>query len=104
MTTYIYHQDGGGGPVGVWGARLLVLSHVLCWVRHLNKERKKERKYCALRVDVRAPLRLVFCPSALLLIMRRYADKEEWPDMANGHVLSRAPKWVQSQLHLLIFI
>ncbi len=45
-----------------------------------------------------------FCPSALLLIMRRYADKEEWPDMANGHVLSRAPKWVQSQLHLLIFI
>ncbi len=24
--------------------------------------------------------------------------------MATGHVLSRAPKWVQSQLHLLIFI
>ncbi len=55
-----YHQDGGGGPVGVWGARLLVLSHVLCWVsKTFKKERKKES---TLRVDVRAPLPLVFLP------------------------------------------
>ncbi len=26
-------------------------------------------------------------------------NSEGWPDMADGHVLSRAPKWVQSQLH-----
>jgi hypothetical protein len=55
--TYLYRQDRGGGSVGVWGAWLLVLSHVLCWVRHLNKERKKESTR---RVDVRAPLPLVF--------------------------------------------
>jgi hypothetical protein len=33
----------------------------------------------------------------MLYNMRGYAEEEGWPDMANGHVLSRAPKWVQSQ-------
>ncbi len=37
--------------------------------------------------------------------MRGFAEEEGWPDMANGHVLSRAPKWVQSQfLYKKIFL
>ncbi len=34
---------------------------------------------------------------AVLLFMRGFAEEEGWLDMANGHVLSRAPQWVQSQ-------
>jgi hypothetical protein len=49
------------------------------------------------REGVRAPLPLVFGPSAELLFMRGYAEEEGWPDMANGHVLSRAPQWAQAQ-------
>ncbi len=51
------------------------------------------------RVGVRAPLPLVFCSCAKLLVMQGYAVEEGWPDMTKGHVLSRVPKWVQSQLH-----
>ncbi len=43
------------------------------------------------------PLPLVFGPSAVLLLMRGYAEEEGGPDIANGHVLSRAPQWAQAQ-------
>jgi hypothetical protein len=33
----------------------------------------------------------------MLYNVRGFAEEEGWPDMANGHVLSRAPKWVQTQ-------
>ncbi len=40
----------------------------------------------------------------MLYNVRGFAEEEGWPDMANGHVLSRAPKWVQSQFLKKIFL
>jgi len=40
----------------------------------------------------------VYCSSAVKV--QGMAEEERWPDMAKGHVLSRVPKWVQSQLHI----
>ncbi len=31
---------------------------------------------------------------ATVFVLRGYAEKEGWPDMAKGRVLSRIPKWV----------